>query len=137
MPFSSSTLADVLREQGTSALTGLRSGDVRNGCACCTLGDELLVDIYDLLELASGDTRAANEHSSSHFAMSGSAMRGQAFQPNCGGAAAEMHGADHLVRGRPVNSRLCQRAVPGQILNQLHTGFTRSRLLDACNSMGC
>eukprot|EP00438_Fugacium_kawagutii_P027392 Skav208439 [mRNA] locus=scaffold1952:149847:155209:- [translate_table: standard] len=26
--------------------------EVRNGCACCSLGDELLVSIYDLLELA-------------------------------------------------------------------------------------
>ncbi|CAE7343094.1 unnamed protein product [Symbiodinium natans] len=28
---------------------------LQNGCACCSLGDELLVNIHDLLELAGGD----------------------------------------------------------------------------------
>ena len=32
----------------------------RNGCACCSLGDELLVNISDLLELATGDSQHAD-----------------------------------------------------------------------------
>ena len=79
----------------------------RNGCACCSLGDELLVDISDLIELSGGDRRVVEPETtcvedlrsplSSQFSPSVS-NAGKTLQTDCCGAAPGMQDVVGLNR---------------------------------------
>mmetsp|Transcript_27416 Transcript_27416/g.63864 ORF Transcript_27416/g.63864 Transcript_27416/m.63864 type:complete len:585 (+) Transcript_27416:61-1815(+) len=45
----------LVQQQTYNAEGEVNAIQLENGCACCSLGDELLVNIHDLLELTTGD----------------------------------------------------------------------------------
>eukprot|EP00929_Paragymnodinium_shiwhaense_P027795 TRINITY_DN16231_c0_g1_i2.p1 TRINITY_DN16231_c0_g1~~TRINITY_DN16231_c0_g1_i2.p1 ORF type:complete len:601 (+),score=113.49 TRINITY_DN16231_c0_g1_i2:91-1893(+) len=47
--------ADLIKKEAGGSQANVQTIQLQNGCACCSMGDELLYSIYDLVQLASDE----------------------------------------------------------------------------------